>query len=445
MNKTRKLLLILKVLIIASATHAAFALADSNLTSVDKIRNGMALIVKETPGSDIVSLSVTFMTGSADTSFNRRAINQLALESMTYSTKSFSKQKIFALSEKYSIGLACSGGVEISQCAASTISDYLPQAIDLLAAVTLEPSFNNDDVKLAKQQRIADFQQQIQNPESHVNNVVNSIFYDQQHPFRLLPEDGVKQTQELNASDLKNYHQSLLDSSKMFITYAGPKLTDAMRSKIENKFKKIPNRKTPDKIVVAPAYDPTKKTAFEHRKIPTAYIRLKFNAPSITAKDAAAADIMFEILSERLQEEIRTKRSLSYAVYAGTIQYSQGIGVISVSTSKPKETIDAMASVIKTFKERGVTQDELNEQRNVFTTSYFLTLESQGSLAGALSSFQNYFGDARELFNLPNRLSAVTPQDVARVGKDTLRNFRVGVVYDKEKFEPKWLKQLENL
>lgn len=445
MNKTRKLLLILKVLIIASATHAAFALADSNLTSVDKIRNGMALIVKETPGSDIVSLSVTFMTGSADTSFNRRAINQLALESMTYSTKSFSKQKIFALSEKYSIGLACSGGVEISQCAASTISDYLPQAIDLLAAVTLEPSFNNDDVKLAKQQRIADFQQQIQNPESHVNNVVNSIFYDQQHPFRLLPEDGVKQTQELNASDLKNYHQSLLDSSKMFITYAGPKLTNAMRSKIENKFKKIPNRKTPDKIVVAPAYDPTKKTAFEHRKIPTAYIRLKFNAPSITAKDAAAADIMFEILSERLQEEIRTKRSLSYAVYAGTIQYSQGIGVISVSTSKPKETIDAMASVIKTFKERGVTQDELNEQRNVFTTSYFLTLESQGSLAGALSSFQNYFGDARELFNLPNRLSAVTPQDVARVGKDTLRNFRVGVVYDKEKFEPKWLKQLENL
>lgn len=445
MNKTRKLLLILNVLITASATHTTFALADSNLTSVDKIRNGMSLIVKETPGSDIVSLSVTFMTGSADTSFNRRAINQLALESMTYSSKSFSKQKIFALTEKYSIGLACSGGVEISQCAASTVSDYLPQAIDLLAAVTLEPSFNSDDVKLAKQQRIADFQQQIQNPESHVNNVVNSIFYDQQHPYRLLPEDGVKQTQELNADDLKNYHRSLLDSSKMFITYAGPKLTNAMRSKIENKFNKISNRKTPDKIVVAPAYDPTKKMAFEHRKIPTAYIRLKFNAPSITAKDAAAADIMFEMLSERLQEEIRTKRSLSYAVYAGTIQYSQGIGVISVSTSKPKETIDAMASVIKTFKERGVTQDELNEQRNVFTTSYFLTLESQGSLAGALSSFQNYFGDARQLFNLPNRLSAVTPTDVARVAKDNLRNFRVGVVYDKEKFDPKWLKQIENL
>ena len=445
MNKIAMFLTILCALANASMVAGALSPSDNNLTSVDKIRNGMPLIVKETPGSDIVSLTVTFMTGSADTSFNRRAINQLALESMTYSSKSFSKQKIFALTEKYSIGLDCSGGVEVSQCAVSTIIDYLPQAIDLLAAITLEPSFNKDDVKLAKQQRIADFQQQIQNPESQVNNVVNSIFYDQQHPYRLLPEDGVKQTQEITNDDLKSYHHSLLDSSKMFLTYAGPKLTNAARSRLDNKFNKITNRKTPDKIVVAPSYDPTKKIAFEHRQIPTAYIRLKFNAPSVTAKDAAAADIMFELLSERLQEEIRTKRSLSYAVYAGTVQYSQGIGIISVSTSKPKETIDAMTSVIKTFKERGVTQDELNEQRNVFTTSYFLTLESQGSLAGALASFQNYFGDARQLYNLPTRLSAVSISDIGRIAKDYLKNFRVGVVYDKEKFDAKWLTQLEKL
>lgn len=418
---------------------------DANFTNIEKLRNGVPLVILETQGSDIVTLAVTFQRGSSDESFNRRAINQLALETMTYATKKFSKKQIFALTEKYSIGLNCSGGVEISRCAATTIREYLPQAIDLLAAVVNEPLFNPDDVTLAKKQRVADFQQELQNPESQVNATVNSIFYDEQHPYRLLPKDGIQQTQSLKSEDLKAYHGSLLDSSSLFITYAGPKVSSSTRNTLQNKFGKMKNLNKPRKIVVAPAFDSKKRLAFEHREIPTAYIRIKFNAPSVTSKDAPAADLMFEILSERLQEEIRTKRSLSYAVYAGTIQYNQGIGMISVSTSKPKETLDAITSVVKLFKEKGVSWEELDEQRNVFTTSYFLTLESQNSLASALSSFQNYFGDARKLYDLPGQLASVTTADVLRVAKDSLKNFRVGVVYDKSKFDSKWLQQFENI
>jgi zinc protease len=427
------------------SNHATASEEENKLTSIQKLPNGIPLIIRETPGSDIVNLSVTFMTGSADEAADRRVINQLTLESMAYSTKSFSKQKIFALTEKYSIGISCGGGVEISRCAIQTIKDYLPQAINLLAAVTTEPSFNSDDINLAKQRRIANFQKETQNPESAVNNVVNRVFYPEQHPYRLLPEDGVQQTKALGRTDLQAYHQSLLDASKIFITYAGPKLTPATMKTIQKKFSKIPKKDQPKKIVVSPAFDPNKRFALEHRTIPTAYIRVKFNAPAITAKSAAAADLMFEILSERLQEEIRTKRSLSYAVYAGTIQYTQGIGMIAVSTSKPKETIDAIVSVVKKFKEKGVKAEELDEQRNVFTTSYFLTLESQSSLAAALASFQNYFDDARKLYELPNQLAKVTPEDVQKVAKEYLKNFRVGVVYDKEKFDSKWLKEMNSL
>jgi zinc protease len=439
---TRFLTSILSTLFITAATlvpELSSAEPDKNLTVTEKLRNDISLISRETPGSDIVTLSVTFMTGSADESFNKRAINELAMEAMTYSTKKFSKAKIFGLTEKYSIGLACRGGIEMSQCSIQTVNEYLPQAIDLLASVVTEPSFNKDDVTLAKQQRVADYQRAIQNPESHANTTVNTVFYDLHHPYRLLPQDGIKQTDSLTVDDLKTYHRSLLDASKIFITYAGPKMNSKIRKHIMSKFERISKLNSPKKIVAAPLFEPKNSIAFEHRQIPTAYIRVKFNAPSILAKDAAAADIMFEILSQKLQEEIRTKRSLSYAVYAGTLQYNQGIGVLSVSTSKPKETLEAMAAVVKSFRERGVTQEELNEYRNIFTTSYFLTLESHGSLAGALSSFQFYFGDAKKLYDLPEKLSAVTPADIQRIAKDVLKNFRIGVVYDKEKFETKWL------
>ena len=425
-----------------SAALSAVSAKDENLTTVGKLRNDMPLIERETEGSDIVSLSVTFLTGSADESFNRRAINQLAFESMGYASKTFPKQKIFSLTEKYSIGLECRGGVEISRCTAETIRDYLPLAIDLLASIVTEPKFNREDVELAKQQRVADFQGDIQNPESQVNSVVNGIFYDQHHPYRLLPQDGIKQTQALTAEDLKTYHSSKLDAANMFVTYAGPKLTSQNRAKLEAKFGKIGKSNKPRKIVSAPVFDPKSDFSFEHRQIPTAYIRMKFNAPSVLAKDAVAADIMLEILSEKLQEEVRTKRSLSYAVYAQTIQYNQGIGVISASTSKPQETLEAIASVVKSLKDHGVSQEELDEYRNVFATGYFLTLESHGSLAGALSSFQAYFGDARRLYDLPHKMANVTPADIQRLAKEVLKNFRVGVIYDKEKFNAKWIEPL---
>jgi zinc protease len=429
----------LMIAALLSMSEQGFAEPDKNLTITEKLRNDIPLISRETPGSDIVTLSVTFMKGSADESFNKRAINELAMESMTYSTKKFNKTKIFSLTEKYSIGLACRGGIEMSQCSIQTVNEYLPQAIDLLASVVTEPSFNKDDVTLAKQQRIADYQRDIQNPESHANTTVNTVFYDVHHPYRLLPQDGIKQTESLTADDLKAFHRSLLDASKIFITYAGPKMSPKIRKNIMSRFEKIRKLNSPKKIVAAPLFEPKNSIAFEHRQIPTAYIRVKFNAPSALAKDAPAADIMFEILSQKLQEEIRTKRSLSYAVYAGTLQYNQGIGVLSVSTSKPKETLETMAAVVKSFKDRGVTQDELNEYRNIFTTSYFLTLESHGSLAGALSSSQFYFGDAQKLYEIPDKMAAVTPGDIQRIAKDVLKNFRIGVVYDKEKFDTKWL------
>jgi len=427
------------------AVAATPAVNDQNLTSLDKLRNDIPLISRETPGSEIVTLSVSFLTGSADESFNRRAITSLALDAMSYATKRFPKSKIFALTEKNSIGLGCSGGIEVSRCSVETIQENLPQAIDLLAAVVLEPSFNDEDVNLAKQQRIADYRQESQNPESQVNAVVNSIFYDKYHPYRLLPQDGVKQTEGLNSKDLKAYHQGLLDASNMFITYAGPKMSPKVKNSINSKFGKIAKKSRPKKIVAAPQFDPKNTFAFEHRQIPTAYIKLKFNAPSVLAKDATAADIMFEILSDKLQEEVRTKRSLSYAIYAETIQHTQGIGMISASTSKPEETLDAIAQVIKAMKEKGVSQEELDEYRNGFTTSYFLTLESQDSLAGALASFQAYFGDARRLYDVPNRLANVTPADVQRLAKDLLKDFRVGVVYDKDKFNPKWIEPLRKI
>lgn len=427
----------------ASASEANMTSVDRKLTKVTWLKNGIPVIARETPGSDIAHLEVRYLTGTSNQSPDRRAINLLAFEAMPYATKKFSKEKIFAFTEKYSIGVACSGGVEVSGCKVEAIQEYLPQAIDLLLSVVTEPSFTAADVDLAKKQRIANFQQEAQSPESRVNSVVNTIFYDVNHPYRLLPEDGTKQTEALTADSLKSYHLTTLDASTMFVTYAGPKITKKTLDALEAKLGKLGKIQRQLKPIPAPAFDAANTLAFEHREIPTAYIRMKFNAPSATSIDAPAAEVMFEILSEKLHEEVRTKRSLSYSVHASTIQYNQGIGMIAASTSKPRETIETIAAVIRDMREKVISQEELNEYRNSFTTGYYLTMETQDQLAGALSSSQAYFNDATRIYDLPAKLESVTPADIQRLAKETLKNFRVGVVYDKDKFMNDWMAPLK--
>jgi predicted Zn-dependent peptidase len=101
--------------------------------------------------------------------------------------------------------------------------------------------------------------------------------------------------------------------------------------------------------------------------------------------------------------------------------------------------------VIKKLRDHGISQEELNEYRNSFSTSYFLTMETNDQLAAALSSSQAYFGDAAQLYQIPNKINAVTPSDIQRVAKEVLKNFRVGIVFDKEKFNPKWITPIKSL
>jgi predicted Zn-dependent peptidase len=444
----RRLALLSNLLLLCSTVALGQTISTSGdraLTAISKLKNGIPIIARETPGSDIVHLEINFSTGTSKLPPERRALNLLALETMPFATKKFPKEKIFAMSEKFSFGVECKGGVETSHCQVETIRDYLPQALDLLTQVVLSPSFNQEDTDLAKKRRIADFQRETENPESRVNAVVNSIFYDRNHPFRLLPEDGINQTQSLTAEDLKNYHQTILDASTISIVYAGPKISNTTLQTLEKRLGSLGRVQRPEKPVPSPVFDPNNSFAFEHRSIPTAYIRLKFNAPSATSPDAEAADVMFEILSEKLQEEIRTKRSLSYAIHSGSIQYSQGIGMIAASTSKPRETLEAIANVVRNLREKGVTQEELNEYRNTFTTSYYLTMETHDSLAAALSTSHTYFNDAMRLYDMPAKLNAVTPADIQHVAKSTLTNMRGGIVFDKDKFMAPWFDPIKKL
>ncbi|MCX6118811.1 MAG: insulinase family protein [Proteobacteria bacterium] len=416
------------------------------LTRSKILKNGVSFTERDIPGSEIVHFEINIQDGQYSLPESNRALNSLTFDVLPLGSKKFSKEKIFSIAEKHSIGIQCSGGIEQSSCQFETVQENFDKALEIFSSILSEPVFEDQDIGLMRDRRAANYQQDLQNPEAYVNALVNKIFYPKGHPYRHLPNDGIEQLKSFKKADLTNYYNGLIKNSASPVgaIFVGPTLSAQQKNRLESLLSIFSNRKPSSIQVPEPQFDAKENFLFEHRPIPTAYIRAKFNVPGIKDKNAAAAKVLFEILSEELHEEIRTKRSLSYAISAATLQFTQGIGVLHASTSKPQDTIQAMSQVLKKVMDQKYSPDKLAEYKNVFTTSYYMALETHDNFAGSLASSVMYFNDPNHLYSFPKRIAAVTSEEIQSLAKATFKNLRVAVVYDESKFQPKWVEPLTN-
>jgi zinc protease len=413
---------------------------QKNLTTTANLSNGIPVVIRDIPGSDILQINVNFGMGLKDLPPGRKALMEWYWDVAPMAGKGYPKEKVFGLTEKYGFQLACGGGIELSTCGLGTLNEYWKDAIPLLASVVKSPILNEKDASVVLDRVKATLRSVPSNPNGYVNEVVNSIFYPKSHPYRLNHDEALKELESLKPKDLLAFQKEIVNAAHMSIVVVSSLPRDQVLKNLEKSFGDIKKANERHVKVVLPEFREDSSYILVDRDVPTAFIKIKMNAPSILDKDAVSALMLYDILSDELGEEIRTKRSLSYAVHSFTIQYSLGIGVISASTSKPKETFEALHAVIQNLKDRTYTDEELEEHKNVFATGHFLSQETHASMATALSHALFYHGDANKYYDLARKLDAVTAEDLKRLARDLLVDPRVGVIFSRKKFDDVWAK-----
>lgn len=415
---------------------------QKDLTATHTLKNGIKVITRKIEASDIVSVNIAFHTGLKDLKPGKKALNEWLWAVLPMGSKNYPKAKLFETMEKYAFEIGCGGGIELSTCSLNAVNDYWAEGLGVLADVIKNPAFTDEDIKLTKDRMTANLKNVQADPGQYINEIVNTIFYETGHPYRLNHDEALAELEKLGKQDLIDQHKAVVNTG-MTIVVVGSMAPEKVIADLEAAFADASTTKSADGVVaVPPAFDASKAYNFSDRDLPTAYIRIKLNAPAVGNADAVGAKVLYEILGEELQQEVRTKRSLSYAVGAFLIQYSMGVGVISASTSKPQETITAINDVITALKNRTYTPEELAEFKNAFGTSYFLTLETHASLASALQSANHFYGSTDELYDMPRKLDKVSAEDIKRLAGDLIKDLRVGVIFGRSAFKDEWAREL---
>jgi zinc protease len=173
------------------------------------------------------------------------------------------------------------------------------------------------------------------------------------------------------------------------------------------------------------------------RGLPTNYIQGWFAAPPLTAADIYPMRIASAILRDRVFEEVRVKRNLSYAPSAFLKDQGANVGGIYVTAVDANQAVRVMLSEISRLQTKPIDQQDITGVVSQYLTQYYLGQETNAAQASELAQYELIGGGWRNSFEQLERLRAVTPADVQRVAKSYMKNIRFVVIGDPARVDTK--------
>jgi zinc protease len=241
-------------------------------------------------------------------------------------------------------------------------------------------------------------------------------------------------------NDLRDYHRTSFVTSRMLLMVVGNVERPQLERLVRGTLATLP----PGNYSWAPPPTITGQTrAFAMRgaSMPTNYIMGYFAGPAAGSRDYAALRLASAVLAGRFFTEVRSKRNLSYAPDSPFLERAVATGGIYVTTVDPNAALQVMRDEITRLQSEPIDPRGLDRLIGQFITDYFLKNETNADQANFLARATIYEGDYRKAGEFVDDLRRVRPQDIARVARQYMRNFRFAYVGDPRRLDRSILDQ----
>ncbi len=409
---------------------ANFAYAQATTTAAGKISefdiNGMKILIKQRPGTPTVAAGLFFRGGVKNVTADNAGIEALTLNAATEGSKSYPRQKL--RKETSSAGTVISAGAnfDFSVLAMACTKLSFDNSWRIFADVALNPAFVPDDVERVRGNFLTALRSQSDSPEGSLDFAGDSILYAG-HPYANSPQGTIANFTKFKPADLAAYHRGMIQTSRMLLVVVGDLDPAVLLKQIEASFGKLPRGAYKDSPLTSlnfskPTVDVTSKT------VETNYVKGTFAAPSLRDADYYAMRTAITVLQQRVFEEVRNKRNLSYAPDAELDEHAANTASISVSTDRPNEAVSVMLDEIKKLKQGSVEADTIGQMGAYFLTTYYLKQETNAAQAAELAQYEILGGGWRNSLDFLDRMRKVNPAEIQAVANKYMKNIRFVIV-----------------
>lgn len=382
--------------------------------------NGFKVIFKPSQ-KQVVSAIMFYKGGTANYTDAQQGIESLTMSALAEcGTAQYPKDAFKDKADKYGINIGGSAGYDYCHVDLNCVKPYFNEGWDLFVQAVLKPSFEANEVALLKQKLISGLKNEEGDPDTKLGLMAKGNTFKGTR-YAYLPQGVPASIEKISAEELRTYYNDkLLNKNRMVLVVTGNMNVEDLKQKVAAAFSALPAAPLNQLPVAEETRIATNNLNKEDRQLATNYILGLVGAPDVQARSAVAYHLGINILSDRLFEEVRTKRNLSYApqaFYRGGLKPYAGI---YVTTTKPKEAVTVMADEVKRLRNGGFTETQLRNAKNEFATSYYMKNESSFSIALALGASEMN-GSWKKEEMLLSEVNAVTLKEMQQVFNEYTR------------------------
>ena len=425
--------LALTCLCLALFTMASLSAQSATQGVTEFTVNGLKVLVKQRPASQTVAAGLFIRGGSRNITANNAGIEALTLDLATEASTSFPRETLRRELARTASAVSYGVNYDFSAISLGTTRQYFDRAWQIFVDAALHPSLTPEDFALVKQRRLTSLSDDQDDPDSSLRILQAGVAYAG-HPYQNEPRGTVASVERLTLDDVRRYHQQMMQTSRLLLVIVGDLDAQEVQRKVAASFSSLPagnyqSAPLPPLKFAAPT------VAVTSRDLPTNYVQGVYAAPPLTSPDIYPIRVATNVLRNRVFQEVRVARSLSYAPDAFLSEQGSNVGGIYVTAVDANQAAQVMLAEIGKLQSTDISADELKAITQSFLTQHYLDQETNAAQAGALARDELIGGGWRSSANLLERLRAVTPQDVRRAAGAYMRNLQFVVLGNPDKID----------
>jgi len=397
--------------------------------------NGLKVILKKNTANQVVVAQLYIRGGVMNLTPELAGIEPLLFDAAKQGTAKYPKEKINAELARMGTQIGNDVTRDYSVIQMRCVKTYFDLSWDIFSEVILNPALDPQEIELSREQLLNALRQRQDNPDSYLEWLGEAQFY-KNHPYALDPLGTEESVSKITIAQMRQYLKDNLLTSKLLLVIVGNVDKTELQNKVASAFGQLPIGN----------YKPQSPRLVKHQRagvhteaqqLPTNYIGGYFAAPSLRDKDYFAMRTAVAILNERIFEEVRTKRNLSYAPSAELEDLFANYGKLYVTTVSPDTTIKVMLQEVRRVQNRLLHAGALGGRINLANTSYYLENETNLAQATFLGRFElSGAGWKASAKFVKNRLK-VTPEQIMEAALRYMNNIQFVVIGDPASIDEK--------
>lgn len=268
-------------------------------------------------------------------------------------------------------------------------------ALSLFEQVIGQPSFPEEALARIKNQLLAGFQYQKQNPGKLAGIALFERLYGD-HPYAHSSEGDEQSVPGIDSAQLRAFHQKAYAAGNVVIALVG----DLSRAEAEAMAARVSAALPAGPALPRIAEPAAPEAGLSHIEYPSNQTHLMLAQLGIDRRDPdlAALTLGNQILGgggfgTRLMTEVREKRGLTYGVYSGfSAMQARGPFMINLQTRAELSggTLELVQGILRDYLAEGPSQEELDQAKREMLGSFPLSTASNADIVGQLGAMGFY-------------------------------------------------------